>query len=68
MTFATKSSANTIVHRSRLRSAERAGAGPDAEGTREARVLPGVQEDQQDQDHRDDDLGELEQPVHRGLG
>src|SRR5215213_1838579 len=38
------------------RSAARSPRGPDAEGTRHARVLPRVQQDEEDEDDRDEDL------------
>src|SRR6266545_8366124 len=43
---------------------ERAAASADAERTGEAGVLAGVQEHQEDQDHRDDDLDHAEHGCH----
>src|SRR3954447_11826242 len=45
-------------------AAERALAGADAEGAREARVLPRVHEHEEDEDDRDDDLQDGEDQLH----
>ena len=45
---------------------ERPLPGPDAEGAREAGVLPGVHEHEEDQDDRDDHLDDGEEQLHGG--